>query len=314
MIIQSIKEVLVNFRRMVMVVSIVSALITGSSFALDCNTIDVKTSASFKITEGKACNDYAELKWSFKRTNGAMLIEWGTSESYGNKKSIYEANPIRLENLQPGTTYFYHTWGEYTKMGNLKTYEYYTGTFTTSGSASVNNPPEITSTSTVACTSGTEKIYTVTATDRDNDAVTFSVNDLPSWITFATPALTLKPTTGSGNTTVTIIADDGNEGLDTLNLSVTVHRSKTSVITGLPAALGQHTIRIGKNHISFQAGNDPQTSVSLFSVNGSRIMNRRINGTGRETTEIHTGSLVPGIYLLRIGNSAGTHLHILNLR
>ena len=205
-----------------------------------CNTIDAITTASFSITGGEACSTYANLNWTFRRRNGELTIEWGASTSYGTSKSVYSSNPVNLPNLTPNTTYYYHVWGVYRNI----THEYTKTSFTTSGEAPANNPPVITSAAAVACTSGITSTYTVTATDPDNNPITFSISGQPSWITFTSPVLTLKPVSGSTSTTVKIIASDDKGGLDILDLAITV-TAGTSVISAA-SAIKSCSILFGK--------------------------------------------------------------------
>jgi hypothetical protein len=97
--------------------------------AAQCNTIDAITTASFKISGGQACSTFANMNWSFKRNNGTMTIQWGTSTSYGSSKSVYASNPINLTGLVPNTTYYYNVTGFY----NNKNYQYSKSSFKTSG-------------------------------------------------------------------------------------------------------------------------------------------------------------------------------------
>ena len=50
----------------------------------------------------------------------------------------------------------------------------------------INNSPEIVGDATVAASSDTQYSFTPTATDADNDQLTFSIENKPSWATFST--------------------------------------------------------------------------------------------------------------------------------
>jgi hypothetical protein len=175
-------------------------------------------------------------------------------------------------------------------------------------STSTNEPPVISSATAVTCTTGSTSTYTVTATDPDNDQVTFTVSGQPNWITFASPALTLTPVTGSTNDTVTVIAADGKGGLDTLNLEITIVPS-TAVIAG-SAKMQKHTLTFGKSPISLPFTIDRLTTVTLYALNGTKVMERPlIAGTGNTLAPISAVGIVPGSYMLRISNPVSSSLH-----
>ncbi|MBN1308732.1 MAG: hypothetical protein JXA18_12485 [Chitinispirillaceae bacterium] len=236
-----------------------------------------------------------------------MNIEWGTTTSYGTQKSIYPTSPVHLPNLTPNTTYFYHVWGIY----RSRTYEYTTSSFKTSGGAPANKPPVITSAPAVACTTGKTLTYTVKATDADNDKVTFTIRGQPSWITFSSPVLTLKPVSGSVNSTVIVTASDGKGGLDTLNLAVTVVIGTS--VTATTTASKTFTLRFGRGRITVSDASDGIVGVSLYSLDGSRIIGSKV-GTGRKVGDekIIPVDLVPGIYILRVQNSGYSRMHTFN--
>ena len=76
----------------------------------------------------------------------------------------------------------------------------------------VNQPPIITSTPVLAVTEDTGYTYTLTATDADGDALTFSAVTIPSWATFvpATGVLSGTPDNGDvGSYSVELTVSDG---------------------------------------------------------------------------------------------------------
>ena len=283
------------------------AVLTTEAFP-QCSPIDAITTASFSITGGEACSTYANLDWRFRRSNGTMTIEWGTSTAYGTSKSVYSANPVSIPNLQPNTQYFYHVYGVY----EGRTHQYTTSSFTTAANTPVNNPPEITSASAVSCTTGTTVIYSITASDPDNDPVNFSVNGQPDWITFTSPVLTLKPVNGSNDAVVRIIASDAKGGFDTLNLRVTVTAS-TSVMADNP---GNHlfSFRAGTSRIVFTSTGNHPVIVSLHSLNGSVVMRQTIPAAGIGAYSLPPAGISSGVYLLRLSDTRHTKMVTLNLR
>lgn len=292
-------------------IAITSLFSNGFSQCNSIDIIDVVTRASLKITGGEACSTYANIDWDFRRSNGTMTIEWGTSTAYGASKDLYSAKPITLPNLEPNTQYFYNIFGTY----HGSTYQYTDtalASFTTAASTPANNPPEITSTPTVSCTTGTTTLYTVSATDPDNDQVTFSVIDQPDWMSFTTPVLTLQPVSKSTNASVQIIASDGNGGLDTLSLQVTVTAS-TSIMTNNS---GNHlfSFRAGNSRTVFftTTGNHPVT-ISLHTLNGSVVMHQTVPAAGIEASSLPTG-ISSGIYLVRLSDTNHSQMFTLKLR
>jgi hypothetical protein len=272
------------------------AVLYSQSLMAQCNTVDAVTTASFKITGGQACSTFADLNWTFTRSNGTMTIRWGTSTSYGSQKSVYSAKPVKLTGLTPSTTYYYAVDGSY----EGRSYQYTRSSFKTSaGATAANKAPVITSAASVACTTGTTKTYTVTATDADNDPVTFTASGLPNWITFASPALTLKPITGSTNASISIIAADGKGGLDTLQLAVTVTAS-TGISSFRSNAEQTAGIRLGSNSITFPVRNGTPVTMQLFSLNGTSLSEKFTIGAGNATgVTMQLPKLSNGIYMIR---------------
>jgi hypothetical protein len=115
-----------------LIAGLIVAVCTRTIMA-QCNTIDAVTTASFKITGGQACSTFTKLNWTFSKSNGTLIIKWGTSTSYGTQKSVYASNPISITDLTPGTMYYYAVDGTY----QGKTHQYTRSSFTTSGSGTV---------------------------------------------------------------------------------------------------------------------------------------------------------------------------------
>ena len=89
-----------------------------------------------------------------------------------------------------------------------------------------NTDPSFTSTPITAGTVGTAYSYSVTASDADGDALTFTGTTLPNWLSLTdngnnTASLSGTPTTG-GTYNVVITVDDGNGGIATQSFDITV--------------------------------------------------------------------------------------------
>lgn len=280
------------------------------------NTIDAFSSASRKlnVTGGKAYADSAVLTWTDGYTNGTIEeLLWGTSTSYGNTINLKpvnrSTNTTVIKGLTPNTKYYAAFHRTYQSKGsNVTTAFQFT---TAAGAAQANKPPAITSEATAACTTSKTVTYTITATDADNDPVTFTVSGQPSWITFASPKLTLKPVGGSANALVKLIATDGKGGADTLNLTVTVVQSTS--VAEMAHMAGARTLTFGTSQIRFPASADPLVAVSLFTLGGAQIMHRNIKAERGDIT-MPTEGVTSGVYLLRLHNAAFSTMQRVSFR
>ncbi len=287
--------------------------LTAVSFAPNafsqCNTVDAITTASFKINGGEACSTYANLNWQFRRSNGSMTIEWGTSTSYGTSKNLYSGNPVNIPNLTPNTEYFYHVFGNY----KGRNYDYSRSSFTTAaGAPPPNKPPVITSATAFSCTTGTTTTYTVAASDPDNDQITLSVSGQPNWITFASPTLTFNPVVGSTPVTLTIIASDGKDGKDTLLLSVSVEASTSVLATG--SAKQVFYLNTGTTRISFTPSGNRPVTVSLHTLSGATLLQRTFRAAAAAEAFTLPSGISSGIYLVRLTDSVHSRMVTLNIR
>jgi hypothetical protein len=156
--------------------------------------------------------------------------------------------------------------------------------------------------------------YTVTATDADDDEVSFSISGQPDWISFQSPDLTFEPDGESETTEIEIIADDGNEGFDTLVLTVTVEHT-VSVVTHsfVPE---KHTFLIGNRRLEILSLSGEVLGVALYSLEGSRIVSRRLENTGDagSLNILPAGGIVPGIYIVKLQTTMGTGMRKANIR
>jgi large repetitive protein len=281
---------------------------TPNAFS-QCNAVDAVTTASLKITGGEACSTYANLDWQFRRTNGTMTIEWGTTTSYGTSKSLYSANPVNIPNLTPNTEYFYHVFGNY----QGRNHDYSRSSFTTAASAPPpNKPPVITSPAAFSCTTGTTTTYAVVASDPDNDQITLSVSGQPNWATFASPTLTFNPVAGSAPVTITIMASDGKDGKDTLLLSVSVVAGTSVMATG--SARQVFYLNTGTTRIGFTPSGNRPVTVSLHTLSGATLLQRTFRAAAAAGAFTLPGGISPGIYLVRLTDSVHSRVVTLNIR
>jgi len=272
------------------------------SFAETCTAVDAVTSATndIKVTaSSQACETTASIIWNEKHGDGSGYMEYGVSTGYGTKANISgKSGTVNLTGLKSGTTYYYHF---YMSNGS-ETPCNLSGSFKTNSGAAANKPPVITSAPAVTCTTGTTKTYTATATDADSDPITFTTSALPSWITFASPTLTLKPLI-TGKDTISLFASDGKGGLDTLKLAVT--RVATTSIRANVTIEHPVVFKIGTTPIVLPITADQSFSVSLYASNGARVFSRVVS-TEKDMsagTMALTG-LKAGIYVVKVASKS----------
>jgi hypothetical protein len=278
--------------------------IIGNLFAASgetCTTIDAITSATKAMqvsATSQACEITASIVWIERHGDGTGYMEYGTSTGYGTKIDISgKTGTISLTGLTRATTYYFHF--HMSKPGEPACTTL-VGSFKTNGGTPANQPPQITSAAAVSCTTGTTKTYTITATDPNNDPITFSVGNLPAWGTFASPVLTMKPKPASVKEIVVVIASDGNGGLDTLNLAITIVQNTTSVFSNslIPR---QSIFKLGTAQIAMQFTGEKSLMVSVYSSNGARVFHRAISLKPDNSIEaIPLNELKTGIYLLKV--------------
>lgn len=224
-------------------------MVDGVTAATTNNTVKFVT--PFTLTSTTAV-----LKWTASHTDGnAVLTYNGASLTLTTAQRT--AKTLTLTGLTPSTLYNIKL--ACTKSGETEADA--TGSFTTPGNT-INQPPVMTSATSVSCTTNMTKTYTVTATDPNNDPITFAAGTLPNWITFSSPTLTLKPVTGSTSTTVTITASDGKGGTTPLNLAVTVV---------VPAPVSHPPVFTCPTAVSCTTGMTHTFTVSATDANGDPI-------------------------------------------
>ena len=159
---------------------------------------------------------------------------------------------------------------------------------TTSSTSTSSTPPTESETSTPAAptisgtppttiVAGTPYTFQPSASDTDGDALTFSIQNLPSWATFdaASGLLSGTPTAANVGTSaqITISVADGNAMSDLPPFTIQVTAAPSTpppppsdppTITGTPAT----TVQAG-SHYAFQpATTDPSGGVLTFSITG----------------------------------------------
>ncbi len=100
----------------------------------------------------------------------------------------------------------------------------------------VNDPPTISGTPATTIGAGSEYTFTPTAQDVDNDTLTFSIQNKPSWASFDTTTGTLSGTPSTANvgiySNIIITVDDGRGGtasLTAFDIEVTISTSSTDI-------------------------------------------------------------------------------------
>ena len=137
-------------------------------------------------------------------------------------------------------------------------------------------PPTISGTPATTIVAGTKYTFQPSASDTDGDALTFSVENLPTWATFdaSSGMLSGTPTAANVGTSaaITISVADGKAISELAPFTIQVTAASTPVtppsdpptITGTPAA----TVQAG-SHYAFQPSTtDPSGGLLTFSITG----------------------------------------------
>ena len=155
---------------------------------------------------------------------------------------------------------------------------------------SVNDPPQITSSASTTATEDILFTYTATATDPENDPVSFIFQQYPAWLSPSGNKISGIPTEGIQSGTFTVIASDG-QLTDTLKVTITV----TSVndppqITSPASALATEDVLFSYTATATDPENNPVSFIfqqypAWLSPSGSKI-------SGTPTEGITTGSFI----------------------
>jgi len=170
-----------------------------------------------------------------------------------------------------------------------------------------NDPPTFTSTATPSVPEGTTAVQTVTANDPEADALTFSItggddqaqfsiNSTTGELTFNTSPDFESPTDADTNNVyeVEVTADDGNGGVDTQTISVTVtdgndapllDNSGASTLTAIDEDETNNLGDLVADIIASGAGGDPITDIDAGAVEGIAVIGADdANGTWQYST------------------------------
>lgn len=146
----------------------------------------------------------------------------------------------------------------------------------TSSPTSVN-PPTITGTPVTTIVAGAKYSFQPSASDTDGDALTFSINNIPSWATFDTTSglLTGTPTTSNVGSfqSITISVADGKAiaELAPFSIQVTAPVSTTPPANSPPTITGTPSTSVqAGSHYAFQpSASDADGDALVFSITGA---------------------------------------------
>ncbi|MFK8017268.1 MAG: putative Ig domain-containing protein [Gammaproteobacteria bacterium] len=139
----------------------------------------------------------------------------------------------------------------------------------TVNTAGNNSAPTISGTPDASVAVGMSYSFTPTSTDADGDALTFSVQNLPSWASFSatTGALTGTPaqTDAGQSQDITISVSDGTQSVSLAAFSITVvpaTGNSAPTISGTPPA----TLSVGDNYLFIPTAADADGDDLVFGV------------------------------------------------
>jgi Putative Ig domain len=146
---------------------------------------------------------------------------------------------------------------------------------TQSDTATVS-PPSISGTPTATVVAGTKYSFQPSASDTDGDALTFSVENLPSWATFDASSGLLTGTPSAGNVgnyqSITISVADGKAiaQLAPFTIQVTAPAAPTPPTNSPPTITGTAATSVqAGSHYAFQpSAADPDKNTLVFSITG----------------------------------------------
>jgi len=167
-------------------------------------------------------------------------------------------------------------------------------------STDVNNQsPVLLITDSLEIDEGNAHVDTITATDPDNDAITYTFLNVPSWGSASDSILTLNPTASDDSVTITIIASDGNGGADTAEIFFEVIHPTSSSIKRTKNNTNLFTFTIDSQTLSFPKSGLQE--IVVLDMQGRQVRNFKqlktsIGWDGMD----HSGRVVPsGNYLVK---------------
>ncbi len=164
-----------------------------------------------------------------------------------------------------------------------------------------NSPPTISGTPASAVVAGSAYSFRPTASDTDNDDLTFTVDNLPSWATFNSGSGRLRGTPQSGD--VGVYA----------NISITVSDGAATAVLG-PFSIEVQAAALGSATLSWTPPTENEDGTLLTDLAGYKVYWSNGDGASDSVTISNPGAssvvvenLVPGTYefLATAFNSAG---------
>lgn len=212
-------------------------------------------------------------------STSSVQLDWtglaNTALSYGVYRSYDNSTFQKIGSVPGVTTGTAYEYMDNTIVGNQTLYykvraEHEAGNNSTYSNVVTlpigNNPPVAANPGTVFNRTDQNKSVTLTATDPDNDLVTFSASGLPSFATLTNIGnnrATLQLAAGASEATypVSLTVNDGNGGTNTVSFNIVINNNIAPVLSGVPAS--PYNMDEGEQKtISFSAtdvDNDPLT-------------------------------------------------------
>jgi hypothetical protein len=133
-----------------------------------------------------------------------------------------------------------------------------------------NRAPTISGSPSASATAGAAYSFTPTAADLDNNTLTFSITNKPSWATFSTSTGALSGTPAAGDVgtsgSITITVSDGTLTAALANFTITVAAAAAGntapTISGTPAA----SIAVGQTYTFTPSASDANSDTLTFSI------------------------------------------------
>ncbi|MFC1800451.1 putative Ig domain-containing protein [Nanoarchaeota archaeon] len=219
------------------------------------------TNNSIKIIEFKIENNGTEIINNF-----TWYLNMGDGNSYLNQTINLNISEIKTFNI----THTYNNPGPYnvTVLAN----DGINPNITSILSINVNHPPNITSNPVTTAAIGTQYTYNVAATDKDNDALTYSLTTAPSGMSINSSTGTIKWTSVSGqqgNNAVIVRVDDA-ESFDNQSFVISVS-NRNPIITSTPITIASVGTQYSYTVTATDGDNDALTYSLTTSPNGMSI-------------------------------------------
>ena len=144
-----------------------------------------------------------------------------------------------------------------------------------------NRTPTISGTSSTQVTIGSSYSFTPTASDPDNDLLSFSITGKPSWASFnsGTGRLSGTPNNTGTNSNIRISVTDGSASASLAAFSITVIDlpNRAPTISGAPVA----AVNVGSSYSFTPTASDPDNDNLTFSISGKPTWASFNAGSGR---------------------------------